>query len=291
MDFDAFVSDFLGNLPQDVALEFSLPELSGLLPTQVDFLSMLKVFAPFAACALVLGLLSRLVFGKRSGANHAVSSAMGILFIYVLTIVIYTFKPMQLEQFLSPLPFVGFAGEYLSLFSFQSAPVNAICYEVLSLLILAFLVNLMDTFLPEGKGPVAWFLWRFFTVLLSMGAHLVVRWAFSSFLPDVLIRYAPMILLGVLGTTLLLGFAKVIVSLVLTAADPVLGGIYTFFFSNLVGKQLIKSLVSTGILCALVFALEYLGVSVVAISQAALIAYLPLLAILLVLWFVIGHIL
>ncbi len=294
MNLEDLLYSILGNLPVNVKVEFPMPDLSGiqdLIPTQVELGSMMKYLVIFAAASLLLGLVGRAALGKRSDLNHALSSVMGILLVYVLTIVIYTFRPWELDKLLSPLPFVVFAGEYMSLFSFQTASIGIICYEILAMLILSFLVNLFDTFIPQGETAVSWYLLRFLTVILAMGAHLLARWALTTYLPDVLVTYAPMILLGILAVLLLLGVLKMILGLVLTAVNPILGAIYAFFFSNIIGKQLTKAVLSTAILCALVYLLEYVGIFLVSITQEALLAYVPALVILLVLWYLIGHIL
>ena len=58
--------------------------------------------------------------------------------------------------------------------------------ELLSLIILAFLVNLLDTFIPRGKSILGWFCLRLITVGLSMGLHLLVHWAFNTYAPTMI---------------------------------------------------------------------------------------------------------
>ena len=268
-----------------------LSDLQSYIPVEIDFPMMLRFVALCAAGALVMGIFNRFVLGKRSELNHAVSSAMGILFIYAVTIVIYSFNPGNIARFLSPLPFVTFSGDIMVIFSFTSASLPEICANVLSMIILAFLVNLLDTFIPKGKKIIGWYLYRLLTVVMAMVLHFVVSWLFNAYLPGVLVTYAPIILLGVLGAMLLLGAAKVVLGLVLTAVNPIIGGIYAFFFSHAVGKQLTKAVVTTLLLCAIVFLVGYFGFTVIGISTAVLIAYIPLILALLVLWYLLGHLL
>lgn len=261
------------------------------LPAELDLISVLKFIGIFAFAVLFVGLLARVVIGSKSSLNHSVSAAMGILCIYALSIVVYTFNPYGLSKYLSPLPFVEFQGETLRIFSFHTAGLAAICREVLSMVILAFLVNLLDSFIPKGKKILGWYLYRFFGVILSMAAHYLTVWAFRTYLPGTLAAYAPMILLGILAAMLVLGLLNVVLSVVLTVVNPIIGALYTFFFSNIFGKQISKAIVTTGILCGVVYALNYFGYSLIGISAAALTAYLPMILILLVLWYVIGHLL
>ena len=269
----------------------STEELADLVPADVEPLSMLKFIGIFAAAAILIGLLSRVIFGKRSSLNHALSSAMGIFFILAVSTLIYVFDPRSLAQYLSPLPYVAFSGDYLALFSFTGSGVAAICDELLSMIILAFLVNLLDTFIPKGKNVVTWYLFRFLTVLLAMGLHYAFTWASNTYLPGVLVTYAPVILLILLVLAVLMGLLNVVLSVALTVVNPIFGALYAFFFSTLVGKQLTKAICTTFVLTAVVVALGYFGCTMLCIAGSALAAYIPLLIVLLILWYLIGHIL
>lgn len=266
-------------------------ELAAYIPAQVDWLHMLRFLAIFAAATLLAGVVGRAVFGKRSGLNHAVSSAMGILFMVVISVLVYLFNPYGLARFLSPMPYVSFTGDYLVLFSFWSGDFTAICSEVLSMVILAFLVNLLDTLIPKGSGVVSWYLLRLLTVVLSMGLHFVTCWLIASYVPISLATYAPVILLGLLLLMMLLGVLNLVLGVLLTAVNPIFGGLYAFFFNNLIGKQLSKAVVTTLLLTALAMVLEYLGYTVLWITGGFWVTCLPLLLLLAVLWYLLGHVL
>lgn len=261
------------------------------LSAELDLAGIIRIMLIVAIGSLMLGIIGRVCFGKRSGLNHAVSSAMGILFVYAVFILIYTFNPAGLAKFLSPLPFVTFAGDHLYVLSLSSGNFPAICTEILNMVILAFLVNVLDAWIPKGKNIFSWYLLRFVTVLLAAVLQIVVTGLLSTYLPDVLVTYAPVILLGILAVLLLLGVLKVVLGLVLTITNPILGAIYTFFFSSMIGKMLGKAVVTTIIITALVYILEMLGFTVVSIAAAALAAYLPLIIVLLVMWYILGHVL
>ena len=71
-------------------------------------------YAKFAGI-LVFGLLLisslfRFIFGKKAQLNHAVSSAVEILCLYVINIVIYSLG-LHWKLFLSPLPFMSIEGD------------------------------------------------------------------------------------------------------------------------------------------------------------------------------------
>ena len=261
------------------------------MPKTLDLISTAEFMLYFAAAAMILGVLGRLVLGKRSSLNHSVSSAMAILLIYALTIVVYTLKPWRLELLLSPLPFVTFAGDYLILLPLHDTAFPALCTEILSLIILSFLINLVGTFMPKGKTVLSWYLYRFAAVVLCMGLHFGACWAFETFLPEILVTYAPTILLLILLFMVFSGILSLILGAILTLNSPFLGAMYTFFFSSVVGKQVSKAVFTTVILCGVFFLMGWFGFTVITITASALLTYIPLAIVLLALWYLLGHVL
>lgn len=289
MDLESTLATISEYIPEEIGE--AVTAVGQLIPAEISVVSMLQFLLYFAAACLILGVLSRVVLGKRSSLNHALSSSMAILLIYVMTVVIYTFRPWNLANFLSPLPFVNFYGDYIVLYAFQKWNALTYCGELLSLIILAFLVNLLDTVIPKGKSIAGWYLWRFVTILLAMGLHYLVHWAFNTYLPEGIVTYAPTILLLLLVGMLMLGVVNLVLGIALAVVNPIFGAIYTFFFSNIIGKQLTKAVFSSLIVGIVFFLTDYFGYAAIAISAPALLAYGPLLAVLLVLWYLMGHVL
>ena len=240
--------------------------------------------------ALVLGFLGRLIFGKKSVLNQSVSSAIGILFIYALTIVLHS-QGMNLKLLMSPLPFITLSGDYLMLYSFVSSDYVIACGQLLNMIVLSFLVNLLNSWLPKGKKLFPWLFFRFLSVILAMILHTIVSMLLTMFLPEGLITWAPVVLLGLLLLMLATGALKFLVGAVIGTVNPVIGLLYTFFFSTIIGKQLSKAVLTTGLIFGLIAGLNYIGVTAIYIAGSARIAYIPLLIILLALWYVIGHLL
>ena len=278
-----------GDLPRELAEV--LDHAASYFPAKVGFLNALPFAVYFVLASLLLGVLGRVTLGKRSSLNMSLSSAVGMLFIYVLTAAVYTFKPWQLQAYLSPLPFVTFLKDYLIIFPITNMSLTPLCSEILSLIILAFLVNLTDTFLPRGKNPVIWYLMRFVSVAGSMAGHYFLRKTLRWYLPQGLITYAPTILLFILAFMMLSGFINLILGLVISIANPFLGAMYTFFFTNIIGKQVSKAVFSSAILIGVFYLLDYFGYTMIFITSGALLGYIPLVLILLALWYLIGHVL
>ena len=247
--------------------------------------------AVFTALILLLGtflmsVFGRFVFGKRSALNNAVSSAFGILFIYAVTVVLRS-AGAQFSALIAPLPFVSISGDQMILFNFEGAHYTVICSEVLSMIILSFLVNLADGWLPRGKNIFSWVFFRCLTVVVAYLLHLVVVGLFAAWLPQGIVTYAPAVLLALLVLLILTGALKILVGALISTVNPIIGGLYTFFFATLIGKQITKAVLTTAILSAIVIALRYVGVGVISIAAAALTAYIPLMIILVILWYIV----
>lgn len=304
MDLENTLSTIAATIPQEIQqvvtqasgyipeqLRDSLRHAASYLPAEISFMTVAQFLLYFAAASLVLGSISRVVLGKRSSLNHALSSVMAVLFIYTVTIVIYTFKPWNLDILLSPLPFVTFSDHYLIVHPMTDLTFPALCSQLLSLMILTFLINLVDTLIPPGEGIVNWLLLRLITVLGCFGLHFLVSWAFRTYLPEALVTYAPTILLAVLLVLLGSGVVSLVLGLIIAITSPFLGAMYSFFFSNIVGKQISKSIFTSGVVCGIFYLMEHFGLVVILISPAALLTYVPLALVLLLLWFLVGYIL
>lgn len=249
----------------------------------------LKATGMLIGALLLLALVGRLAFGKRSPLCRAVSSVIGILFIYAITVVLGDAGD-QFQKFIAPLPFVSIENDSIVLFDFQ-ADYTIICTQVLSMIILSFLMNLADGWLPTGKHIISWVFFRCLGVVIALILHLVVTGLLTNLLPEGLITYAPVILLAILVLMLLTGSLKFLVGLLLTSVNPLIAALYTFFFANVVGKQVTKAVLTTGILAGLVLLLQKMGIVAISIASAALVAYIPLILLLVVLWYIVGKLL
>jgi len=263
------------------------------LPESIDPAQLALAAAAFMAATLLIGSLGRALLGQNSALTNAASSAIGILFIYVATVAVMTVGG-ELEQFrpyLSPLPFIRIDGEALHLLVLEQTDYHLICNEILSMVILAFLVNLLDTWIPRGNGIITWFLFRCATVVLAILAHWGATELIAAVIPDVIANNAATILLGLLVVMLAVGCLKFLVGFAIATVNPIIAALYTFFFANVVGRQISKAVLTTALLTALVWGLNAIGMNMIPIDINALTGYLPFLAVLAVVWYIVNQIL
>ncbi len=271
-------------------MEAIIAQIKSTLGIEGDITSFLILAAILTIGSLIFGFIGRFAFGKKSVLSQSVSSTVGILFIYAITVVIHSYG-LNLQFLVSPLPFVTIAEETLYLFPILNADYVLICGELLNMVILAFLVNMVNSWLPTGKKLLSWLFFRVLSVALGMVLFAIANYLLTTFLPEGLLTWAPVILLGLLVIMLLVGALKGVVGAVLVSVNPLIGFLYTFFFSTLVGKMLSRAMLTTLLLSGFAAALNYFGITAVAIGTAVLLGYLPLLILLLVLWYILGKLL
>ena len=255
----------------------------------IDYAALFKASTILLLGSLLISGFLRFIYGKKTLVGNAVSSSIAIIYIYVASAAILTFIP-KLEWILAPLPFASFSNEAIHFFSFVGASYTDVAAQLLGMIILSFLVNLADRWLTYGKNIIGWVFWRCVTVSLGIVMHFIVTWLFHRFLPEGIVTYAPVILIAILLIMLLTGALKLIVGAILTTVNPLIAAFYTFFFASVVGKLLTKAILTTGIMTAIVYLLQHLGIHSLSLVAAAMAAYIPFLLLLLLVWYLINRV-
>ena len=255
----------------------------------LDIVEFLKATVMVIGALFLLALIGRFAFGRKSALCCAVSSAIGIFFIYLVTVLLGD-AGAEFKRFVAPLPFVTIVNDTMFLFSFQG-DLAIICSEVLSMIILSFLMNITDRWLPTGKHLFSWVFFRSIGVIIALILHLIVTGIIAALLPEGFVPYAHVVLLVLLILMLLTGSLKLLVGILLTTVNPVIAVLYTFFFANIIGKQITKAVLTTGILAGLILVLQEIGITAISVASAAHLAYVPIIVLLLLLWYLVGKLL
>ena len=253
----------------------------------IDIWIFLKIVGILLLGSLLLSSVSRFIFKKQTLFSSSIASSIAIIFIYVATVLILTVVA-ELRFLVTPLPFVTISEESIRFFRFADASYTAVAGELLSMMILAFLVNLIDGWLPKGKGILRWTWWRILTVTIGLLLHYCVTWLFNRYLPLGIVTYAPVILLAILVLMLLTGALRFILGAILATVNPLIAALYTFFFASVIGKQITNAVFTTAILSGIILLLQEVGLTTISLSSGALIAYIPFLLVLVLVWFLIS---
>lgn len=264
-----------------------LDNSASIVPT--SFQNVLSMVLVLSLIIFLVGFVFRVLFGTHCTVNRVISGSLEIFFIYLFTVAVYTLDPLEFSQYLSPLPFAIFRGDILILTSVAGNSFSAIAPTLLSMLILCFIVHLLYFLLPTGKKLFSWFLLRVISIVAAIFLNLTVNWGLNMFLPGFIAEYAPAAVIAVLAVAIIIGLFNPLLCIVFTVVNPVFGLLYTFFFSNAIGKQITKAVFSTAAACIIFYVMNYFGIAVIDITTASIISYLPVCLVLMGIWFVYDH--
>lgn len=266
------------------------------LPGDVTFLKTMAFVLVFSLAVFLISLLSRFALGKNSSLKHSLTSALGIIMLYAMAVVIFTFSPRDFSAYLDKLPIGTFTHnedgqQIFRLYSLRNLTLPELCEHILRVFILAVMVNMLGNITPNNMRKIGWVLFRLF----MLGCAIILNYAVFRFIelfaPVMLRSYAPMILLSILAFSFLLGFLKFLSAIVLTVINPIFGAFYTFFFKSKSGKCLSRAIGSTAIVMLMLFVFEQLGYRDLPIHSDALTSYIPFTLSMFLLWVLVGRIL
>ena len=253
--------------------------LSAILPQaqqfilRTDWLGVIQGSALVTLSLFLAGGLFRLLFGRGHPLISAVSAVLSMGLVYLAAVLLELFLP-QLRQ-LPALPFLEVTARQVRLLIFTPAEPLLLYPALLRLGILAFLVNLLESALPTGEGFWSWYLWRTVTVLAALSGYALICACLDHYAPEILGSWAEAILWGFWALIALLALVKLLTGLILSAMNPLVGGLYSFFFSRFLGLQMTKSILTAGLCLAVCYALHRSGLTQFAFADFTLAAYGP----------------
>lgn len=266
------------------SIQSVLDSANSLIPASLE--SIILFFLIAIVFALGIGLVLRLFFGAHCTVNRSISGFLEVLAIYFVSIIIYTLRPWNLTQYLAPLPFAILGNNIVFITYSACSSLTLLSSQLLSLIILCFLVHLLNSFLPYGRSFFPWLFMRVVCMVLAVGLDLCANWALNAFLPAAVAESATVALLAVLAAALLVSLFNPLLCILFTAANPVIGLLYTFFFSNTIGKNLTRAVLSAALICGLFYAMDYYGFGVIFTTSDTLLRCSPFAAALIGVWFV-----
>ena len=262
------------------------------LPEELVFAGPEAFLLRFCLAILVISIIRRIFFSKMIDMQHAIVSAVGIMMMYAACIAIYIFNPMGLKKYIFPLPFITMAEDQLSLLTFSQETDTVIFNQLLAMLLLACIVNQIYHFEPKEVKMLGWLVFRLCSTGIAIGMYIGFCWVLSKLhlerLPESIKNYGPVILLGFVLLTFLIGSIKRILSFFMKKLNPAFEGLHTFYFTNKFGLQISRGIGTTIILTVFVRGLDLLGFHQLPIGKEALAGYFPLLGLFFLLWLFIG---
>lgn len=265
---------------------------AGLLPKDFHPFDMLPTLGLIIAVVFIMAVLIRIIADKASKYNHALASAMALLFAYLFLMLIHDHEPAEfVKETLRILPLIDYENGVVTVFQFSGDNLLLFFEELLYAFILSFILIGLDDMIPDAKNALAWIVLQTTIVAMSVFLYWGVIRAINAMIPGVLDSYAPLILGCILLFMIGLGILKLILGLLVVAVNPLLGAVSAFFGSSPVGKALGKAALCALFLCAVAFFVGNAGLTSFAlVDMTFLVCFLPML-VLLLLWFVVGYVL
>jgi hypothetical protein len=263
------------------------------LPEELVFSGAEAFLLRFCLAILIVSVIRRIFFKQKIDLQHSVVSALGILMIYAACIAIFIYDPMGLKKYLSPLPFMtAMTEEQITLLSFTEATDSEIFNHLLFMLLVACVVNQIYHFEPKEVKFLGWIVFRMFSTGIAIVLYIGFCWALPKLhldsLPEPIRQYGPIMVLGFILLTFLIGSIKRILSFFMKKLNPAFEGLHTFYFTNKFGLQISRGLGTTLILAVFFRGLDLLGYHQLPLGTDALVGYLPLMGLFFLLWVLIG---
>ena len=166
--------------------------LSSQLPEGFHPFDTLPTLGFVIAIVFILAVLIRAIADKASRYNHALASAMAILFAYIFLMMVHNENsPEFITNALNVLPLIDYKDGVVTLFKFDLDHILPFFNELLHVFILSFILIGMDDLIPDAKNGMAWIVLQLFIVAVSVFLYWGVTKAIDVFLPGILDSYAP----------------------------------------------------------------------------------------------------
>lgn len=257
---------------------------------QIDWIAALKIACILALIIFGAGAILRSIFGRGSSLTRSVSATLNILLIYLTSIVLYYYFP-TLRAWFSTLPFITLTSDHLFIWGLSGLPDLIFYPAILQMAVLAFFVNMLETYLPRGRNLISWYLYRVITGLCAFALYTGFSYLVHSFAPEIFGTWSKPIILGFWGIILLVAVLKLLLSAILTVLNPILGACYAFFFHSLFGKQFSKAILTTVFMVLIVYYLNQTGYTQLVFSDLSMATYGPVSIIMLIALYLFGSIL
>jgi hypothetical protein len=273
-------------------------DLTNFMPPTIRFFSTIIFLLVFTAVVLVYSGGCRFLLGKNTAFNHAISSAIGIMMVYALLATVASMFPDKVIGRELLLPFATFEKENMKLLIYHGewSTVPNICIHVLWMFLLAYMVNVFDDRLPSGTTLLGWFLFRTIGIVLGTLSYGAARWVIlkvynsymDGWIPDTLLEYIPVILVGSLAIMILMGLMKLFLIATLFRVNMLFGGLYSFFFDHKDGKPITRAVFTTQILLVVLWVFEKLGYVYIPLRNSSLDGLIPFTLWMAFTWFIVG---
>lgn len=266
------------------------------LPADINIIKIFSFLLFFGLTVLFVSILARFLLGKNSNLKGCICVGLSIIMMYAIAIVLYALAPEKMGEFVNALPFGQFTTNddgqrvlILNIFHRRDQVLDST--QLLKFFSLAFLVSLIQGIELKNTRKIGWILVRLVMLAAGIAVYFFFIYCVTHFIPEEVLteklKYAPLMVLSILGFCFLLGLLKGLLALLLIKVDPLFGVFYAFFFDKKFGKNITYAIGATILVIFLMWLLEQMGYGVIPVGLANLSAYIPFAACIFLLWFIV----
>lgn len=201
----------------------------------------------------------------------AIVSALSILIMYAACLMILHYKPLGLQNYIAPLPFISVEEGNLSLVLYKLGADGHIDFlnftnQIGCMFLLAFLVNQIYDYKPGNLRSPGWLVMRFISTFFCIGIHYAlcrVMNKLMGYIPvdSLLEEGLPYLLIAALGgvvCTFILGLLKFSMKYFFKVVNPTFEGLCGFYYKNKFGTVMTRAIYSTLLLTVFAYRLQAL---------------------------------
>lgn len=208
----------------------------------------------------ILAGIARLVLKESANVIASAASCVQLVLVGLGAIALYVAFP-AFGQALSQLPFLSLHSFGCSLLSPAQLESHTLFPALLRLFLLALLINLWEELLPKSKKIAPWLLLRVLSTAGSLCCYFLLCEVLQRYCPQILDKWAMSIVLSILGCVCLLGICKGLLTIAAVVVHPLLGLLFAFFFSHVIGRQLTRAVITSVLFLGLAWYLGESGIS------------------------------
>lgn len=228
------------------------------------------------ACSVVFfacGAFVRLISGKGNGFTQSAAVCLNMQFTYLLVIGLYVLLPF-LRGRLGELPFLHADSWQLRLTDLTQCADAELERGIVRLALLTTVSSILDAILPRPEKRRKRLLLRFGSAMLTVAIYSFACLLLESACPQVFGFWGMAAVAGLCLLILLIGVLHLLLKLVMAEDSKGLGGLYRFFYTRPVGRQILFGMLTMGLFLASLLVLNRDDVGTVAFSDFAPLPYL-----------------
>lgn len=205
-------------------------------------------------------------FGKKTLLNQGISSTLCMISVYLGAALLCVHIPSLWDNI--HLPFLTLSDKTATVVNPLTIKLADVSPSLLKLMMLVFLINTADSFGGGGKSIFTWIMTEALAMVIALLLYMVMVAGIDLLLPKLLNKYSIVPVVLILAAALVIIFAKLLFTKVITKENKYYTSMNKFFTTNRMGTLLTTSAMSFLFSGMLLLVLHVRGQNVVTFASA-----------------------